>query len=113
MDWDVFWSVLFVMFIVIPIFMIWAFAVVDLFNRRDLRGIAKVAWLFGIILFPIVGTLVYFLVRPAELDMQRPEYEQIQAGYVADKLSELTALRDKGALTPEEFERQRARLLSA
>ena len=65
MDWDVFWSVLFVVFIVIPIFMIWIFAIADLFMRPDIRGFTKVLWLFGIIFFPMLGTILYFLTRPA------------------------------------------------
>jgi hypothetical protein len=39
-------------------------------------------------------------------------YAQAQAGYVAEKLTQLTELKDKGALTPEECEQQRSRLLS-
>lgn len=114
MDWDVFWSVLVVMFIVIPLFMIWAFAIVDLFQREDLRGIVKVAWLLFIIVLPIIGTVVYFLVRP-KVPMgvaSSAEFEQAQAGYVAEKLTQLLELREKGAITPEQYETQRSRLLS-
>jgi hypothetical protein len=112
MDWDVFWSVLFVMFVMIPLFMIWAFAIVDLFQRQDLRGIWKVVWLLVILIFPILGTLVYYLVRPRVLPTEGTVYAQAQAGYVAEKLTQLTELKDKGALSPEEYEQQRSRLLS-
>jgi len=119
MNWDVFWAVLFVMFVMVPLFMIWAFAIVDLFQRTDLRGWVKVLWLLGILIFPILGTLVYYLVRPplpagaSKYGMADTEYERAQAGYVVDKLTELTALRDRGAISPDEYEQQRSRLLSA
>ncbi len=113
MDWDVFWSVLLGMLIIVPLIMIWAFALTDLFGRDDLRGIAKVAWLFAILIFPILGTVIYFLVRPRITPAAAPMYEQAQAGYVAEKLTELTQLKDKGALSAEEYDRQRSRLLSA
>lgn len=112
MDWDVFWSVLFVMFIMVPLFMIWAFALMDLFGRQDLRGIVKVVWLFFILFLPILGTLVYFLVRPRVRVDEVPELAQAQAAFVAEKLTQLTDLRDKGAISAEEYDRQRARLLS-
>jgi hypothetical protein len=64
MDWDVFWAVFVVMFIAIPLFMIWAFAIVDLFGRPDLRPIAKCLWLFGILFLPVLGTVLYYLFRP-------------------------------------------------
>ena len=112
MDWDVFWSVFVVIFIAIPLFMIWAFALMDLFQRDDLRGISKALWLFAILILPILGTAIYFLVRPRIIPSEEPVFEQQRAGYVAEKLTQLTELKDKGAISAEEYDRQRARLLS-
>lgn len=108
MDWDVFWSVLIVMFIVIPMLMIWGFTVVDLFTRPDIRGLTKVLWLFGIIFFPIVGTIAYFLTRPAY-----PMPRKTDADVVVDTLTRLNVLHDSGQLTDAEYARQRERLLMA
>jgi hypothetical protein len=66
--WDVFWAVLIVMFIIIPLVMLWAFALVDLFMRRDIRW-GKVLWLIAIIFLPILGPIIYLLVRPPEADI--------------------------------------------
>lgn len=112
MDFGVFWSVLFVMFVMVPLILIWAFAIFDLFGRRDLGGLAKIVWLFAIVFFPIIGTVVYFLFRPRTKVDDAPELASAHAGYVADKLTELTALADKGVISPEEFEKQRVRLLA-
>jgi hypothetical protein len=108
MNWDVFWSVLFVMFIVIPLFMIWFFAIADLFMRPDLRGITKVLWLFGIIFFPFIGTVVYYLTRPAVV-VARGE----QPAYVAETLTRLKVLHDSGDLSDADYDKQRTRLLMA
>jgi hypothetical protein len=108
MDWGVFWSVLFVMFIVIPIMMIWVFAMVDLFQRPDLSGLGKVAWLFGIIFFPLFGTLIYYLVRPRVI-VPRSEMPTEVAG----TLAQLKYLHDSGDLTDDEYQHQRDRLLMA
>jgi hypothetical protein len=108
MDWDVFWSVLIVMFIIVPLLMIWGFTIVDLFTRPDLRGISKALWLFAIVFFPILGTIVYFLTRPAYPMPRRTDTE-----VMADDLSRLNVLHDTGQLTDAEYQRQRDRLLMA
>ncbi len=65
MDWAFFWAFNLVLFLVIPLLLIWLFAIVDLFGRHDIGGFAKVLWLLAILFLPILGTLVYFLARPA------------------------------------------------
>ena len=106
MNWEVFWSVLVVMFIVIPVVMIWFFAIVDLFQRQDLRGLSKVLWLFGIIFFPFLGTIIYYLTRPAIITPRGEEPAQ-----VAETLTRLKYLHDAGDLSDAEYETQRTRIL--
>jgi hypothetical protein len=65
MDWDLFWGVMLALFVWLPLMLIWLFAIVDLFGRHDIGGLAKVLWLLAILFMPILGTLVYYLVRPA------------------------------------------------
>jgi len=108
MDWGVFWSVLFVMFIVIPVVMVWFFAMIDLFQRPDLSGIGKVAWLFAIIFFPLFGTIIYYLVRPQVI---QPRAEKPTE--VAGTLAQLKYLHDSGDLSDAEYERQKDRVLMA
>ena len=36
----------------------------DLFSRHDLSGWAKAAWTIGIIIFPLIGILIYLITRP-------------------------------------------------
>ena len=108
MDWDVFWSVLVVMFIVVPLFMVWIFAIADLFTRVDLRGISKVLWLFGIVFFPLLGTLLYFLTRPAY-----PMPRRTEADMLYDSLTRLNTLHETGQITDTEYQHQRERLLLA
>ncbi len=66
--WDVVWASFIVFFVMIPLIMLWAFALVDLFIRRDIRW-QKVLWLLFIIFVPIFGTIIYLLVRPQEADI--------------------------------------------
>ena len=61
--WDVTWGVFLVLFVFVPLLMLWGFALVDLFMRRDI-GWSKVVWLLVIIFIPILGPLIYLLVHP-------------------------------------------------
>ena len=42
----------------------WVVALVDLFRRPDLTGGAKLAWALLIIVLPLIGTIIYFALRP-------------------------------------------------
>ena len=54
-----FWWLLGVLIIVL-----WIAAVVDIIRKRNSRTIGKtIAWILLIIIIPIVGTIIYFLVR--------------------------------------------------
>ncbi len=69
--WDVIWASFIIMFVFVPLTMLWVFALMDLFGRRDLRWL-KVSWLLFIVFVPIFGPLVYLLVRPEEQAVTKP-----------------------------------------
>ena len=46
------------------VFVMWTLAVVDIVRRRHtMSGVRIVAWVVAILVFPILGTIVYFLVH--------------------------------------------------
>jgi hypothetical protein len=61
-------EVLVLLFIFIPLVLLWVFALVDIFARPDISGWAKAAWLLVIIIIPIIGALVYIGTRPPGLE---------------------------------------------
>ncbi len=66
--WDVIWATLILFFIIIPLVMLWVFALMDLFTRRDIRW-QKVVWLLFIVFIPLFGSIVSLLVRPQGADV--------------------------------------------
>jgi hypothetical protein len=70
-----FWEFFFLMLIYIPITILWIATIFDCVGRIDLSGIAKMLWVVGIIFFPVLGALIYLIVRPSpmELDVRRDE----------------------------------------
>ena len=92
--------------------LIWMFIMVfaDIFRRNDLSGGWKVIWILVIFLVPLLGILVYLIMRPkmTEQDKQiMAEMEQQQrrsAGYSsADEIVKLNQLKASGAITDAEY----------
>jgi len=46
--------------------LIWILVLVDIVRRKDLRTSSKVLWALAVLLVPIVGVLVYVIVRPPD-----------------------------------------------
>ena len=56
---------------VIPVLILWGYAIVSLVSRHDLGIGAKLIWLVGILLLPIIGSILYFMLRPAPQEQNR------------------------------------------
>lgn len=101
------------------------FAIVsDLFRDHELSGWGKAAWVFFLLVLPFLGALVYLIARGdgmRERTIRAQEdakshfdtYIRQQAhSSPADELHKLNELKEKGALSAEEFERAKAKLLT-
>jgi ABC-type multidrug transport system fused ATPase/permease subunit len=95
----------------------------DLFRDHSLSGWAKAIWILFLIFVPFVTALVYLIAR-GEGMRERSVREQAEArkhleSYIretagsspVDELHKLSELRDKGAITDEEFQRMKAKLV--
>ena len=97
--------------------------VFDIFRSRDLSNPSKALWVLAIFVFPLLGVLVYLIVRGHTMHEHQAQDRQRQAGPLrpftpgppaggpGDDLSKLADLRDRGVLTDEEFDRAKARAL--
>ena len=56
---------------IIPVLLLWGYAIVSLIGRRDLGIGATLLWLLGILLLPIIGSVLYFMLRPAPQEQNR------------------------------------------
>jgi hypothetical protein len=115
-----FWENFFLFLIFLPMAMLWGFALVDLFRRDDIGGMAKSLWVTCVILLPFLGTLVYLVARPtgatAEERLRLDEASRVFEGAPSNNMSELSTLadlHDRGKLTDDEFAAEKARVLGA
>ena len=124
---DLFWTMLWFFLFIAWLFLLFTLFA-DIFRSKDMGGWAKALWVLFIIILPIIGSLVYLIVRGRSMhERAAEEYQDREEAYrryvqevaapaggagVADELSKLSALRDSGTLTADEFEAQKAKLLS-
>jgi len=62
-----FWQAFFLLLIWVPLIMLWAAALVDVFRRPDLSGGLKVLWVVIIFVIPWIGPLIYLATRPRQI----------------------------------------------
>lgn len=122
---DLIWTSLWIFFLIM---FIWVFIsiVSDLFRDHELSGVAKAVWVVALIIFPLVGSLVYLITRgqgmaersarqarraQAEFDSYvRSTAASTGAGPV-DDLTRLAQLRSSGVITDTEFETVKSRIV--
>lgn len=103
----------------------------DIFNSDDLGGWGKAIWLIFVLILPLLGVLIYLIARGGGMQKRAVEKARSQreaydsylretagsaaasgGGGSADELAKLADLRDKGVITADEFERQKAKILA-
>ena len=120
-----FWTILEVFLWVLWIWVL-IYVFIDIFRSRDLSGWAKALWFLFVLFIPLIGVLVYLIARGgkmqerAQSDARQQEkdfrayvQEAASSGTPADQLAKLADLRDKGVISAEEFEREKAKVLAS
>lgn len=67
MEWsfgNVMWT-LFTLWIWVAFIWMFVTAFIDIFRREDLSGGGKALWVALLVIFPLVGTLIYIASRPS------------------------------------------------
>jgi Short C-terminal domain/Phospholipase_D-nuclease N-terminal len=96
----------------------------DLFRDHQLSGWAKAAWVLFLIIAPFLGALVYLIARgqgmrdrsvKEQADARRhfDQYVRETAGTSpVDELHKLSDLKDKGAISQEEYDRMKEKIVA-
>ena len=120
-----FWTV-FEIFLWIIWIWILIYVFIDIFRSHDLSGWAKALWFVFVLFIPLIGVLVYLIARGGEMQQRAQQQAQQQdqevrryiqqtanEGNSADQLAKLADLRDRGVITADEFDREKAKVLAA
>jgi len=121
---NVFWTIIEI-FLWIIWFWILITVFIDIFRSPDLSGWGKAAWFIFVLIIPLIGVLVYLIVRGDKMhehgvqaaqqqdEAARAYIQQVAGTGSADELAKLADLRDRGVITPQEFEQQKAKILAS
>ena len=95
----------------------------DVFRDSELSGGGKALWLFALLFFPYITAFVYLIARGKGMRERalkdHAERQQATESYIrdvagsspVDELAKLNALRQEGAISPEEYERLKAKTI--
>src|SRR5215469_4707843 len=122
-----FWTILEVFLWVLWMWVL-IYVFIDIFRSRDLSGWGKALWFLFVLLIPLIGVLVYLIARGGKMQehatqdaqQQDQEFKQYVQQAVAsspastaDQLSKLADLRDRGVISADEFEREKAKVMAS
>ncbi|MCZ0982685.1 SHOCT domain-containing protein [Streptomyces diastatochromogenes] len=124
---NLFWTMLWFFLWIMWLFLLFK-VVTDIFRDHSLSGWAKAGWLIFCIVLPYLGVLVYVIARGkgmGERDAKQAKASEAAfqdyirkaagtqgGGSATDELARLADLKEKGAITAEEFEKAKAKVLS-
>ena len=72
---------------------IWALAVVDIVRRHDQSRGQKAAWAIFVLLIPVIGVIIYLVVRPPEATA--PRFPDGQGAPAPTSQEALERIRDR------------------
>src|SRR5512144_2967306 len=123
---NAFWTILEFFLLVLWIWLV-IMVFIDIFRSADLSGGMKALWVLFVIILPLLGVLVYLIARGGKMHERARQEAQAQdeafRRYVqqtaattpsstADQLAKLADLRDRGMISSEEFDREKAKILA-
>ena len=120
---DFFWLMLWFF-----LWVIWIWMLIRVFGdifRSDMSGGSKAAWTLFVLILPFLGVLIYLVTQGDDMKRRDMEvstaFDKAQREYIrqaagtpgaADELEKLAALKDKGVISDDEFQAQKAKLLA-
>ena len=122
---NVFWTIL-ELFLWVIWFWILITVIIDIFRSSDLSGWGKALWFLFVLFIPLIGVVVYLIARGDKMHerAQRQAQQQDDAlrkylqdevtapSSTADQLTKLADLHDRGAITNQEYEQEKAKVLA-
>lgn len=121
--WEVLWLI-FISFAFVAYLMVMFLILSDLFRDRDTSGLAKAAWVIGLVFLPLLTALVYLIARgggmteramrnAAVARQQQDAYVREVAGKTtpSDQIAQARALFDAGVISQSEYDALKTKAL--
>ncbi|MFH8616648.1 PLDc N-terminal domain-containing protein [Streptomyces sp. NPDC017979] len=126
---NLFWTMLWFFLWIMWLFLLFK-VITDLFRDHELNGWAKAGWLILVIVLPFVGVLLYVIFRGRSMGKREvaaaQEREAAFKSYIqqtaseggaaggadVDQLARLHELKEKGAISEEEYQKAKGKILA-
>lgn len=100
---------LFLLFIIVGLFAIWIWAMIDIITSKFKEDLMQVVWLLVVFFLPFIGVLLYLLLGRT---MKRIVPDNHNPNEKYDHLTKIKSLLDEGILTAEEYEAEKEKILN-
>lgn len=100
---------LFLLFIMVGVFAIWIWAMIDIITSKFKEDLMQILWLLVVFFLPFLGVLLYLIIGRS---MKRILPDEQNPSDKFDHLTKLKSLLDEGILTPEEYEAEKEKILT-
>lgn len=95
---------------IIGVFVLWLWALLDIITSKFQENIMQIVWLLAVFFLPFIGVILYLLMGKSmkvssHIDSNNPNQMYSQ-------LSKIKELLDNGAITQEEFDSEKEKILS-
>lgn len=95
---------------IIGVFILWLWALVDIITSKFKENLMQIVWLLIVFFLPFIGVILYLLLGKSMKVSN--DICQDNANQVYDQLSKIKELLDNGAITQEEFDTEKEKILN-
>lgn len=101
---------LFIYAMIFGIFILWIWALVDIIASKFENSLFQVVWLLVVFFLPFIGVVLYLLVGKSMKKVDNNTGENLNQKY--DQLAKIKELLDNGAISQEEFDGEKQKILN-
>lgn len=95
---------------IIGIFVLWLWALVDIITSKFQDNLMQIVWLLIVFFLPFIGVILYLLLGKSM--KVSTDISSDNANQLYDQLSKVKELLDNGAITQEEFDTEKEKILN-
>jgi membrane protein implicated in regulation of membrane protease activity len=101
---------LFIYAMIFGVFILWIWALVDIITSKFEESLMQVVWLLVVFFLPFLGVILYLLIGKSMKKVTGSASEDLNQKY--DQLAKIKELLDNGAISKEEFETEKQKILN-
>lgn len=95
---------------IVGVFILWLWALIDILISKFQDNLMQIVWLLVVFFLPFIGVILYLLMGRS-MKLSTDNYSN-NANQKYEQLSKIKELLDNGAISQEEFEAEKEKILN-